>query len=153
MCACCCRVRSGATTSLTPGMLVSGNFPRMGPPAVSCIKWKQNAAQLVLAIGREDASITIHDLRDEEHAIVLRDHVSSVTCMEWKDEHVFVSAGRDAVLNTWKVFKNARKQKKRRKGDDDEKGAKFTYQRIHTLPIYEQVEGMAILNSNESICC
>lgn len=120
-----------------------------GMHAVSSLTWKRDAAQLVLAIGREDGSITIHDLRQEDNVICLRDHVSAVTCMEWKDEHAFLSAGRDAVLNTWKVVKKTRKQKKKRKGDEETE-ARFTYQRVHTLPIYEQVEGMAILHSIDS---
>jgi U3 small nucleolar RNA-associated protein 13 len=125
-----------------------------GMHAISSISWKQDATQLVLAIGREDGSIVIHDLREDDNVIVLRDHVSAVTCMEWslRDEQqdVFVSAGRDAVLNTWQIVKVAKKKKKSRKKkrQEDEGGARFTYQRVHTLPIYEQVEGMAILHSS-----
>jgi U3 small nucleolar RNA-associated protein 13 len=113
---------------------------------VSALSWKLDTTHLVIAIGREDGSIVIHDLREETNVNILRDHVSAVTCMEWslKNEHVFVSAGRDAVLNTWQVVKVAKKKK----GEGG--GARFTYQRVHTLPIYEQVEGMAILHSSES---
>ena len=118
-----------------------------GMHAVSALSWKLDTKQLVIAIGREDGSIVIHDLREEANVNVLRDHVNAVTCMEWslRNEHVFVSAGRDAVLNTWQIAKVAKKKKKNQ-GD----GAKFTYQRVHTLPIYEQVEGMAILHSNDT---
>ena len=54
-----------------------------GMHAVSSLSWKQDTTQLVIAIGREDGSIVIHDLRDDDNVIVLRDHVSAVTCMEW----------------------------------------------------------------------
>ena len=105
-------------------------------------------AQLVIAIGRDDGSIVIHDLRDEKNMIVLRDHVSAVTCLEWSTqmEDIFVSSGRDAVLNTWRVVKVSSPSKKKKGGE----GAKTAYQRVHTLPIYEQVEGMAILHSSDT---
>jgi len=123
-----------------------------GMHAVSSLSWRQDTTQLVLAIGREDGSIVIHDLRDDDNVIVLRDHVSAVTCMKWspKHEHVFVSAGRDAVLNTWQVVKVAKNKKKKKKEGSEETEPKLKYQRIHTLPIYEQVEGMAVLHSIES---
>lgn len=117
-----------------------------GMHAVSALTWRKDVAQLVIAIGRDDGSIVIHDLRDEKNVIVLRDHVSAVTCLEWSTEmeDIFVSSGRDAVLNTWRVVKLSPTNKKKKGGE----GAKTTYQRVHTLPIYEQVEGMAILHSS-----
>jgi U3 small nucleolar RNA-associated protein 13 len=138
-------IRGGYVTHVFRPMQSDDNS---GMHAVSAINWKQDSTQLVIAIGREDGTIVVHDLRKEDNVIVMRDHVSAVTCMEWTEsdeQPVFVSAGRDAVLNTWKITKIVNKKKKKQEG-----GAKYAYQRIHTLPIYEQVEGMAIVNSDES---
>jgi U3 small nucleolar RNA-associated protein 13 len=119
-----------------------------GMHAVSALTWRKDVAQLVIAIGRDDGSICIHDLREEKNVIVLRDHVSAVTCLEWSTqmEDIFVSSGRDAVLNTWQVVKVSPSKKKKKGGE----GTKTMYQRVHTLPIYEQVEGMAILHSSDT---
>jgi U3 small nucleolar RNA-associated protein 13 len=176
-----------------------------GLQAVTALEWMPQAQQLVVAIGRDDGSITIHNLRssaaimarqpedrgsknarrktshrEPQHhphdpapsAVVLRDHVSAVTALGWDASASFlVSAGRDAVLNLWKVLPchvdarmtpsalekdeemlygsgSSSKRKKRKIAPEQEN---FTvgdvvYRRVHTLPIYEQVEGIAILS-------
>ena len=100
-----------------------------GTYAVSCIQWRQTSASLILAIGREDGSISIHDLllnaQDTKTAsmpvAVLRNHISAVTCVAWLSDGggsggsitssglrkhgsgVFFSSGRDSVINTWLI--------------------------------------------------
>jgi U3 small nucleolar RNA-associated protein 13 len=130
---------------------------------VTCISWRDGAAsmsattgarrqkELQVAIGREDGSIVVHDLMgrsaEAKPVAVLHDHVGAVTCISWLDPEdvrldphpqfqkqrgsassspssssfVLVSAGRDAVLNLWINDKS-----------------------IHTLPVYEQVEGLEV---------
>jgi len=112
-----------------------------GMNTVTSIAWKNDLSQLVLAVGRDDGSIVVHDLREEHDIAILRDHVSAVTCMQWDNHGYFISSGRDAVLNTWKVVKHSSSKKK------NNSGPKQTYERIFTLPIYEQVEGMVSLPS------
>jgi len=169
-----------ATHALHPTSDGSGGG--RGTYAVSCIQWRQTSASLILAIGREDGSISIHDLllnaQDTKTAsmpvAVLRDHISAVTCVAWLSEGsvgggsttstglrkhgsgVFFSSGRDSVINTWLISEqevadtNGPKSKKRRKSKDDDgtkraTSVKVTYQRIRTLPVYEQVESMLLL--------
>lgn len=129
-----------------------------GMHAVTCLEWQKDATQLVLAIGRDDGSIVIHDLKQstedkQQMVTVLRDHVSAVTCLAWDaSAALFVSAGRDCVLNTWQIIKETKTTKKKKKGSSSATPPTVTYQRIHTLPIYEQVEGMVLLppSSQES---
>jgi len=141
---------------------------RGGASAVSRLAWQPDATHLMLAIGREDGSICLHDLRSEMAdvpVVTLTDHVSAVTCMVWagKDRGLFITSGRDAIVNTWSVEEEivdrgtvigGRKKKKRRK--DEEGGrrsvqgevaptTKAVYRRICTLPVYEQIEGMVVL--------
>jgi U3 small nucleolar RNA-associated protein 13 len=106
---------------------------------VSCCQW--HPTQLILAVGRSNGSIVIYTLTEKEESsrVVLNDHVSAVTCIEWIDhKNLLVTAGRDAVLNLWKISE-------KRTMNKGETTTKLTYERIHTLPIYEQVEGMVVL--------
>ena len=116
-----------------------------GMNAVTSIAWKNEISQLIIAIGRDDGSIVIHDLRQALDIVVLRDHVSTVTCMAWDNQGYFISTGRDAILNTWKVIKTISSNKKNKKNEPQQ-----TYERIQTLPIYEQVEGMVLLPSSNT---
>jgi U3 small nucleolar RNA-associated protein 13 len=105
-----------------------------GTRRVTCLQWKKSG--LVLAIGRDDGSITIHNLNDKDNACVLRDHVSAVTCIDWDASGEWlITSGRDAVINTWQ-----RVHEKKKKG----KGGRDMYSRVHTLPVYEQVESMIL---------
>jgi U3 small nucleolar RNA-associated protein 13 len=140
-----------------------------GMRSVSSICWKKTASsnELVIAIGREDGSIAIHDLRDkeDENLVVLRDHVSAVTCMSWSPDNtdLFVTSGRDAVINLWKSStvvaaaddeggSSPKKSKKKKKNTAAPAAAgRIMYQRIHTKPIYEQVEGMVVLKTSQSL--
>merc|ERR1712166_708719 len=63
-----------------------------GRVGITSIKWKPGTSQLIIAIGREDGSISIHNLRDgspdektlnNSSIILLNDHLSGVTCMDW----------------------------------------------------------------------
>ena len=134
-----------------------------GRTGISSITWRPGTDQLIMAIGREDGSITIHDLRDSmtdlEKVVVLRDHLSAVTCMDWWGDEFFVSTGRDAILNLWRIVvtpaaeENAGKKKKKKgkgknkkDGESSPPGDKVTYRRVQTIPVYEQIEGMAVLS-------
>ena len=135
---------------------------RGGASAVSRLAWQPDATRLILAIGREDGSICLHDLRSETSDVPIvrtTDHVSAVTCMVWagKDRGLFITAGRDAIINTWSVEEEVidaasagnqqgRKKKKRRKdGASAPTTTKIVYRRVCTLPVYEQIEGMVVL--------
>ncbi|KAL3802390.1 hypothetical protein HJC23_007215 [Cyclotella cryptica] len=67
-----------------------------GRHAVTCLRWRPLATCLVLAVGREDGSICIHDLlllgegKDGGRGgslpvAVMRDHVSAVMCVAWSE--------------------------------------------------------------------
>ncbi|EED93422.1 heterotrimeric G protein beta subunit 1 [Thalassiosira pseudonana CCMP1335] len=125
-----------ATHALYPTS--SGGASSKGRYAVTCLQWKPTATSLILAIGREDGSVSIHDLLLNTHdskkaslpVAVMRDHVSAVTCVAWSEGvggGLFFSSGRDSVINTWL-------------------STKVTYLRIRTLPVYEQVESMILLS-------
>jgi WD40 repeat protein len=83
-------VRNGyATHALHPTS--SGGGGGRGRYAVSCLEWRATTTSLILAIGREDGSISIHDLLLNAHdtktaslpVAVLRDHLSAVTSVAW----------------------------------------------------------------------
>ena len=123
--------------------LEGGDGGGSGRLSVTSLKWRDEMGQLILAIGRDDGSITIHDLKDNNNIIVLRDHVSPVTCMHWWGEEFFLSTGRDAILNLWRVVPTGEKGK-------ENKTSKFVYRRIQSIPVYEQVEGMVSIPSEFS---
>eukprot|EP00548_Thalassiothrix_antarctica_P013995 CAMPEP_0194166932 /NCGR_PEP_ID=MMETSP0154-20130528/2403_1 /TAXON_ID=1049557 /ORGANISM="Thalassiothrix antarctica, Strain L6-D1" /LENGTH=960 /DNA_ID=CAMNT_0038877747 /DNA_START=19 /DNA_END=2901 /DNA_ORIENTATION=+ len=129
-----------------------------GMRGVSSIQWKKSSddrKELIIAIGREDGSISIHDLKDkaDENLIVLRDHMGAITCMDWKDTDYFVSTGRDAVISLWQRIKSDDENNVNKKGkkSKSKKGRGEQYKRIHTKAIYEQVEGMIILPTKDLI--
>eukprot|EP00980_Cylindrotheca_fusiformis_P006170 scaffold1319_cov126-Cylindrotheca_fusiformis.AAC.59 len=123
--------------------LEGGDGGGSGRLSVTALHWRNDVGELVVAIGRDDGSMTIHDLREtnESSIIVLRDHVSSVTSMDWWRQDFFVSSGRDAILNLWRLVPCE-------KGKSNTK--KMQYRRIQSIPLYEQVEGMVILPSESS---
>lgn len=163
----------------------SGSAGGRGRYAVTCLEWRPTTTSLILAIGREDGSISIHDLlidaRDTKQAslpvAVLRDHLSAVTCVAWSSEvggmnaggvsaasgsrtrkhggGLFFSSGRDSVINTWLISEeesmeiDGPKRKKKKSSRDDngqqQVSIKISYNRIRTLPVYEQVESMTLL--------
>jgi U3 small nucleolar RNA-associated protein 13 len=134
-----------------------------GRSGVCSITWKPGVDKLIVAIGREDGSVSVHDLRDPmddlERVVVLRDHLSAVTCMDWWGDEFFVSTGRDAILNLWRIVvtpvDEAEEEKKKKKNKRKSKNLKpaaasppkdrITYRRIQTIPVYEQIEGMIVL--------
>ena len=120
----------------TPGY--SGGLNRGGlRGAVTCLAWCEDVTKLWLAIGRDDGTIRIHDLRlcgkDKETevatAVELTDHAAPITCMIWarskgkvKEFDTFFSAGRDSVISTWNITNEERneiKASKRKKIDND----------------------------------
>jgi U3 small nucleolar RNA-associated protein 13 len=134
---------------------VSGGTGGSGTLAVTSVRWLNDAQQLILAIGRDDGSIVIHNLRHPKDPArmpiaVLREHVSAVTCMEWNEKaNVLVTTGRDAVINLWKVTATTSKSPKgKKKQSPTNVVPEYTYQRLHTLPVYEQLEGMVLLPSH-----
>jgi U3 small nucleolar RNA-associated protein 13 len=132
-----------------------------GTLAVTAVQWMPQ--ELVVAVARDDGSIAIHNLRQTLSSsssslamVVLRDHVSAVTCMEWnEDASLFVSTGRDAVVNLWRVLSTGQGKKRYKKENKETNDVPTTvivdhqvvvrYERLHTLPIYEQVEGLVLL--------
>lgn len=139
--------------------LAGGDGGGSGRLSVTSLKWRNDMGQLNVAIGRDDGSIAIHDLRDDDNdnIVILRDHVSALTCMNWWGEEFFVSTGRDAILNLWRVVPLTEgdgddKKKKNKKNKTNalvKKPQRFAYRRIQSIPVYEQVEGMALLPSFE----
>jgi U3 small nucleolar RNA-associated protein 13 len=145
-------VRGGFVTHVYRPLVGSGSSTSGGSGTLSVtgMQWFPDVQRLMLAIARDNGSIAIHNLRDDQGggadavAIVLNDHVSAVTCMAWDvSRNVFVTTGRDAVINVWRVSEtntlSSRKKKSAKTGP--------TYTRLHTLPIYEQVEGMVLLQT------
>jgi len=144
------------THSFRPGISARG-----GASAVTALEWCPDTENLHLAVGREDGTVRVHDLRIEEKGgdamVGMHDHVSAVTCMAWagKRHEWFVTAGRDAVINTWSIHEEEASRKgetpKKKKKKKTEKGKetkrKIVYKRIRTLPIYEQIEGMCLLQN------
>lgn len=102
----------------TPGY--SGGLNRGGlRGAVTCLTWCQDITKLWLAVGRDDGTIRIHDLRlcgkDKETEVAtsveLSDHVGPITCMKWarskgrlNDFDTFFTAGKDSVMSTWSMI-------------------------------------------------
>jgi U3 small nucleolar RNA-associated protein 13 len=143
--------------------LEGGDGGGSGRLSVTGLAWKPVLDQLIVSIARDDGSIAIHDLRDKDNldrVVVLRDHVSAVTCMEWWGQDIFVSTGRDAILNLWRVVESNEthhqhdKDKKSRKKKKDPRTLIqhqpiITYRRIQTIPVYEQVQGMVLPPSKE----
>jgi U3 small nucleolar RNA-associated protein 13 len=121
--------------------LEGGDGGGSGRLSVTALQWREELGQLVVAIGRDDGSMTIHDLRDttDNSIVVLRDHVSPVTCMHWWGQDFFISSGRDAILNLWRIVPAAKDKKSNTN--------KVHYRRIQSTPLYEQIEGMLLLPS------
>jgi len=135
-----------------------------GRSGISSITWMPGTEKLIVAIGREDGSISIHDLRDPmtdlDRVVVLRDHLSAVTCVDWWGDEFFVSTGRDAILNLWRIVvtpadteteAKRKKKKNKRKGKNTTVASSppkdsVTYRRVQTIPVYEQIEGMTVLS-------
>jgi U3 small nucleolar RNA-associated protein 13 len=117
-----------------------------GKHGVSALEWNRN--HLTLAIGRDDGSIAMHNLKEPNHVIVLRDHMGPVTCLDWYSDDIFLSAGRDAVIHLWHAVDEEHSKIKKKKKQQQDLAPKRTFQRFHTKPIYEQVEGMVLLPTN-----
>jgi len=112
-----------------------------GTLRVTAVQWMDNVMELKLAIGRDDGSICIHNLREDSDAVILRDHDSAVTSMRWTDNaKYFVSAGRDAVLNLWELGTVQRSKR-----------TVTAYTNVFTLPVYEEIEGMVLCTEDDSL--
>lgn len=156
--------------------LAGGSGGGSGRLDVTSIQWIDDSVLLVIAIGRGDGSIAIHDLRDKDmkNVLVLRDHISAITCMEWWWKYgtnekssngyptMFVTAARDAILNLWQVEESCQNTseigKKKMHSKLQAEFGDFScaktqvYVRKHTLPIYEQIEGMVVLPNADHAC-
>ena len=79
-------------------------------------------------------------------------------------DEFFVSTGRDAILNLWRIVpivaseegddqkrESTKKKKKKKKGGEQAlvTTPKVSYRRIQSIPVYEQVEGMVIVRSKK----
>jgi U3 small nucleolar RNA-associated protein 13 len=170
--------------------LAGGDGGGSGRLSVTSIQWRPKMDELVIAIGRDDGSIVIHNLRKDiedksnskgrnnknhSHGVIaiLRDHVSAVTCMDWWGDEFFVSTGRDAILNLWRIVtvdddhdddttgqKDGGKKKKLKSkiqlisglssSDTASHDVRIIYRRIQTIPVYEQIEGMVVFPPSSS---
>ena len=145
-------VRNGYATHALHASTGSGGGGSRGRYGVTCIEWRQTTTSLILAIGREDGSISIHDLLLNAHdtkqaslpVAVLRDHLSAVTCVTWSSEvgasssttaasgarkhggGIFFSSGRDSVINTWFISEEEVNdngpKRKKKKSSKDDSG-------------------------------
>lgn len=165
-------VRNGyATHALHPTSAANSGRGRY---AVTCIEWRPTATSLVLAIGREDGSISIHDLLLNAHdtkmaslpVAVLRDHLSDVTCVAWSSEAgggtasapkhgggVFFSSGRDSVINTWFISEEEVKEvegpkRKKKKATKDDTGQ---HQKISTKVSYHRIRTLPVYEQVEGM--
>jgi U3 small nucleolar RNA-associated protein 13 len=131
--------------------VAGGDGGGSGRLSVTSLRWRNEIGKLVIAIGRDDGSMAIHDLRDTDHVSVLRDHVSAVTCMDWWGDQFFVSTGRDAILNLWRIVPEDDRDKKKRKKKKPQETIwpREFYRRAQSLPVYEQVEGMTFVPSEK----
>mmetsp|Transcript_11272 Transcript_11272/g.32553 ORF Transcript_11272/g.32553 Transcript_11272/m.32553 type:complete len:1059 (-) Transcript_11272:149-3325(-) len=134
-----------------------------GRLSVTAIQWKEELGQLIIAVARDDGSIAIHDLRDEnnQNVVIMRDHISAVTAMEWWGDEFFLSTGRDAILNLWRVVpveESSKKKKKKKKKSKTAGGGgklvdikKVEYRRIQTIPVYEEIGGMVLVPAKKHL--
>jgi WD40 repeat protein len=132
---------------------------------VTSVAWYPGSRQdLIIGIGREDGSIAIHNLfgasssssahphhqqrhkttrkaaaaqRDDVPVALLKDHDSAVTSLVWDvDRQLFYTAGRDSVIIVWKIIIV---------GNESQQPTTIKYQKVHTVPVYERVEGMQLI--------
>jgi U3 small nucleolar RNA-associated protein 13 len=117
--------------------------------SVTSLAWCPDVTKLWLAVGRDDGSVRIHDLRmskeeEEEKKVELMDHVGPVKCMLWaassgqsNSYDTFFTAGRDAVLNTWSICEEVcdttTKKKKKRSNSGDGAGEEMSLYHIDFL--------------------
>lgn len=142
----------------------AGDFNRggSGTRAITGLVWMDQSSELIIAIARDDGTIVIHNLRNEradEPFVTLGDHDAGVTSMAWsKDGTCFVSGGRDQVLTAWKVStsetsyaQTKQKKGKTKKGtQSDASKLAFQYERLHTVPLYEDIHAFALLPTGRS---
>ena len=164
-----------ATHALYPTS--SGGASSKGRYAVTCLQWKPTATSLILAIGREDGSVSIHDLLLNTHdskkaslpVAVMRDHVSAVTCVAWSEgvggsgggtskdrKHgggLFFSSGRDSVINTWlvseeEVSRDEGPKRKKKKANNADTGAQ---KKKSTKVTYLRIRTLPVYEQVESM--
>lgn len=138
------------------------NFPR----GISCMKWilpkSGSRVQLVLAIGCDDGTFRIYDLKGDKNSapknennptLILdaKDHTNAaVTCITSTDNcEVILTSGRDEVINIY--FCGSETATKRRRKNDSSKNVEYGYRRVRTHPVYEFVEGVKIISNTENV--
>ena len=144
--------------------------------SVTAIRWLDDIAHLVIAIGRDDGSIAIHDLRDQDmkHVVMLRDHLSAVTCMHWwwkgntnnddmQEPHhggssnitypsMFVTTSRDAVLNFWSIDQSSAKQSKLKKAKNTKsKHSTVDFKKAASAPVYRREQTIPLYEQVEGM--
>ena len=137
-----------------------------GRGSVTSLQWCQDISKLWLAIGREDGTIQIHDLRQGQpsnsrlniehagkgtliHMAHLKDHVSAVTCMIWSPTlDTFFSAGRDAVINVWSIS-----VQETVKNDDDHLNQHSSRKEKNTVNKRLRKEQMKVTPTDENSTC
>ena len=138
---------------------LAGGEGGSGRLSITSIQWRNDVARLEIAIARDDGSIAIHDLRDPDNVTILRDHDGAVMAMDWiEGDEFFVSTGRDAILNLWRMVveeeqasSSSKKKKKKKKAPaQTDTPPRASYRRIQTIAMYEQVEGMVVVPAKKS---
>ncbi len=81
--------------------------------SVTNLAWYPDITKLWLAVGRDDGTVRVHDLRKKEenveNVVEMTDHVGAITGMVWassrgsKGFDTFFTSGRDEVINTWSI--------------------------------------------------
>ncbi|KAL7521586.1 hypothetical protein ACHAWX_006263 [Stephanocyclus meneghinianus] len=145
-----------------------------GRHAVTCLHWRTAATCLILAVGREDGSICIHDLlandgKDASSPVaVLRDHVSAVMCVAWADggggrdsysssKHAggyFFSSGRDSVVNTWWISEEEHvmeQQPRKKKKKTHKDGMTNQSETVATKVTYRRIRTLPVYEQVESM--
>jgi U3 small nucleolar RNA-associated protein 13 len=140
---------------------------------VTCLTWHTNAARLLLAVGRDDGSISIHDLNPQqitspqnqtETTNLTDQHLSAVTCMSWGAksgplEQMFVTTGRDAVIHIWSIHQTsvadpsseATKSKKKKKRKGNQKTDEDVPTVTPTKTVYRRIQTLPVYEQMEGM--
>ena len=101
---------------------------RFPTSVVNAVKF--HPSQMLLITASMDYLIRIWDLNNSKTIRVLNGHVSMITCLNFVDEDVLMSSGKDKVINFYKGF---------------EKVSKMDSNPSKTIPTYESVESLILL--------
>lgn len=93
---------------------------------VSLVQFHPDAARLILVTSCDDCSTRLWSLHDKACVATLTNHMSPVTCVAFtEDGYTMATGARDKVVNFWELRRHTL---------------------LRTLPVYEDIEGLAILD-------